>query len=293
MQALQSFWTKPNRTTGEDRSKGGFYSMRYNLQSWGLSSSLLQQVYGNTRLITDTPGKKLLIDQLALPYTDVDTRLDALNDYPQELWALGKMRSYEIQEEAFVHIDHDAYLWNRLPAYMEQAPVLSQSPEKLIPDAQEVFELVIKRFNYFPAPFWARRQRADLLDCFNAGLIGGQDVALFSEYAREAFRFVERNDFNRIPRKRWPTINMFFEQLMLQCFCKVAGVQVAFLFEQEYPYSLLSNHTYRNMRREQGYVHLMWYKKSPDMASWVDRWLLQANPEIYYRIDWYCKQHLL
>ena len=293
MIAIQSFWTKPNLSTGQDRSLGGFLSMRYNLQSWGLSSSLLQQVYGTTRLITDQQGKKLLIEQLALPYTQTDVLLDALNDYPQELWALGKMRSYELQEEPFVHVDHDAFLWQRLPKRMEQAAVLAQSPEKLVADVPEVFEQVIEQFDYFPDAFQTRLQQPDPLKSFNAGLLGGQDVTLLQTYAREAFHFVNRNDFGRIPQERWPTVNMFFEQLMLQCFCTAAGIAVTCLFEDGYPYNLLEQYTYRQLRRQPGYIHLMWYKKSAEMARWVDRWLLETNPEVYYRIEWYCKRYLL
>ena len=52
----------------------------------------------------------ILINKLELPYTDVKVVLDDLNDYDRDLYALGKVYAYGIQEEPFIHVDADIYM---------------------------------------------------------------------------------------------------------------------------------------------------------------------------------------
>lgn len=60
-----------------------------------------------------------MIDDLKLPYTKVHVVLDELNDYHKNLWAIGKIRTYQLQEEPFIHIDGDVLFGNRLTGYLE------------------------------------------------------------------------------------------------------------------------------------------------------------------------------
>ncbi len=97
--------------------------------AWGLSLHLARKHYPETMLVTDTAGKELLVDRLGLEFREVSTELDRLRDVDPGWWALGKLVAYSIQNEPFVHLDTDVFLWRPLPAWLTSAPVFVQCPE--------------------------------------------------------------------------------------------------------------------------------------------------------------------
>ncbi len=75
MRAVWSFWSKPFHAY-----KGSIWGHPLqHMLAWGLSLQTARAHYPETVLITDTPGKRLLIDQLGLSFTHVSTELDRLN----------------------------------------------------------------------------------------------------------------------------------------------------------------------------------------------------------------------
>jgi hypothetical protein len=45
-----------------------------------------------------------------------------------DFWNLGKILNYSLQEEPFIHLDNDLYLWSALPERLARA-VIAQNPE--------------------------------------------------------------------------------------------------------------------------------------------------------------------
>ena len=116
---IQSFWSKPFFKENDDlnaRFKGGWLSANFFFYSCLLSCLKFKQNYGEVTLYTDNLGKELLIDKLEIPYSKVNLELNELQDYPAELWALGKVFTYSLQEKPFIHADTDVFIWNKLPA---------------------------------------------------------------------------------------------------------------------------------------------------------------------------------
>jgi hypothetical protein len=115
MRIIQSYWSKPFE---EDQKKGrpfgGWLHKRYHYMSWALSCLKLSQFHDHVELVTDTPGKKELIDQLGLPYTTVRSDLDSIHCYPTYVWVMGKFIAYEIQNKPFLHVDGDVFIWEKL-----------------------------------------------------------------------------------------------------------------------------------------------------------------------------------
>lgn len=101
----------------------------------GLSLLLARRHYPETALVTDSAGKALLVDTLGLSFTSVSTELDCLRDADPDLWALGKLVAYSIQDEPFIHLDTDVFLWRALPARLTSAPVLAQHREQFDTDS--------------------------------------------------------------------------------------------------------------------------------------------------------------
>ena len=104
---VQSYWSKAYQNT--PNSGWAFRESHY--MSWALSCLQLKQFYDEIELVTDSEGADLLINKLHLPYTSCLTILDKLKNENPAIWALGKIAAYEVQQEPFIHVDGDIYIW--------------------------------------------------------------------------------------------------------------------------------------------------------------------------------------
>jgi hypothetical protein len=192
VRAIWSFWSKPYQA-GQ-----GFHWREpiHHLLAWGLSLRLAQAHYPETVLVTDRPGRALLIDRLGLPFTHVSTDLDQLREADPCWWALGKLVAYSLQDRPFVHIDTDVFLWQPLPDRLTSAPVLAQHRETYrVADEQYGVRVVEGAFARaglsLPAEWgWSRSCDARRFHAANCGILGGTNVSFIQCYARLALDLV-------------------------------------------------------------------------------------------------------
>jgi hypothetical protein len=186
MRAVWSFWSKPVR---EEKALG-WRSELYHLLSWVLSTQTARQHFPQTALHTDDEGAELLVGALGLDFDLVCTDLNILDDYDPEWWAIGKVYTYLLQTEPFVHIDSDVFLWKPLPRRMEQAPLLGQNPEYFDAGGSwyylQKFDLLRQLDGWIPEEVeWYMttfsRQRA--ICC---GIFGGNRLDFIQYYAKRA-----------------------------------------------------------------------------------------------------------
>jgi hypothetical protein len=192
VRAVWSFWSKPF-----DAGHGWRWREPvHHLLAWGLSLRLARSHYPETSLITDTAGRRLLVDQLGLEFTHVSTELDRLQDAEPCLWALGKLVAYGLQDEPFVHLDVDVFLWRPLPDWLISAAVLAQSPEDFHavdePDGPRPIEDAFRRAGLsLPAEWeWARSLRGRRFREANCGILGGKNADFLRHYASLALDVV-------------------------------------------------------------------------------------------------------
>jgi hypothetical protein len=188
VRAVWSFWSKPH-------AAGRGFRWRepvHHLLAWGLSLRLAQAHYPETVLITDSPGRALLVDRLGLPFTEVSTELDRLREVDPGWWALGKLVAYSLQDQPFVHLDSDVFLWRPLPARITGAPVLAQHPETGDNRGPEVIEDAFTRAGLtLPAEWeWSRSHPARRAREANCGIVGGTNAHFIRHYARLALDIV-------------------------------------------------------------------------------------------------------
>jgi hypothetical protein len=220
MKIIQSFWTLPmfkgDQTIHNNRLSGGWINSKYNLLSWAYSCLQLRKFYHNVELITDQIGKILLIDCMQLPYTKVSTDLDVLGNENPELWAIGKLTSMQLQEEPFIHVDGDVFIWERFSEKLEEASVVVQNREADFTFYRTVLDHLISNNLYVPAVVQKNYLTGEKIDAFNAGIVGGNDVIFFKNYISEALRF-GRNAGKTLERFSSGMFNAVYEQHLLYC----------------------------------------------------------------------------
>lgn len=126
MRAVWSFWSAPFR---EYMGRSWREPIDHWL-AWGLSLRLARNHYPETMLVTDLAGKALLVNRLGLSFTHVSTELERLRNADVGWWAMGKLVAYSLQDQPFVHLDTDVFLWKPLPPSVADAPVFAQCPEE-------------------------------------------------------------------------------------------------------------------------------------------------------------------
>ncbi len=292
MRAVWSFWSEPFRT-----HYGGVWGTPLNhALAWVVSVMTASRHYSDTLLVTDSAGARMLVDQLRLPFAEVSTELDRLRGYDPGWWVLGKLTAYRLQTTPFVHVDNDAFLWKRLPARLETAPVLAQHPEIYAPGQdiyrpQDVEHAFAETGGVLPVEWqWARAQGPGLT-AENCGIVGGCDVAFLRHFTETALALVERPEnapgWMRHPDK-WRFVYIVEQFMLSACLgyhrfnptSPHKGVRVEYLFrswdEARNP----------NQAARLGFTHLMAYsKRAPDVMRRLSERVRRDWPDYYRRCE--------
>jgi hypothetical protein len=265
MRIIQSYWSLPSSYQDKDqygRYNGGFLSAKYNYMSWALSVLTLKKHYKNVELITDEAGKSLLMDTLQLPYNKVTICLDELNHYHPKLWALGKIKAYQMQKEPFLHIDGDVYIWGKLgDMAFHKKPLIVQNIDYFYESYEKMKLQIVKKFSFIPSEIQHQYQSEQPLIGVNAGVIGGCDIDFFQEYTHKVLSFVDRN-IAHLEGLNVGLFNIVFEQ---QLFAAMAFQQnkhiTPYLITQPYSGEFTETMAFHQVPFLTTFIHLMGYAK--------------------------------
>jgi hypothetical protein len=289
MRAVWSFWSAPYTA---------FYRHSWahpidHLLSWVISVQSATRHYPDAMLVTDSPGRRLLVDRLGLPFTAISTDLDRLDGRDPCWWMLGKLVAYGQQTEPFVHIDSDVFLWNRLPAHLTSAPVLTQNPEYHQKSQYGIDELdeALRAGDGRLPPEWEWACSLDpIVPVENCGILGGQDVRFLRHYARTALALIEHEANQAALRNLsvgfWH--NCAVEQFFLAACIgfhaarpdsPYRGVRVAHLFPS------WAEASDGNYAARVGYTHLMGGKRLPAAGQRLAERVRRDWPDFYRRCE--------
>ncbi|MBQ9706100.1 MAG: glycosyltransferase family 2 protein, partial [Paludibacteraceae bacterium] len=250
-----------------------------------LSCLTLRRLYDRVELYTDRAGYQLLIEELGLPYTDVHVELDRMNAYPSALWAIGKIYAYSMQQEPFIHVDNDVFMWNRLPRFVEEASLLAQNNEVGIAFNDVHIRDVLSKADVLPR---CMSRIPDTCEEANAGIIGGSDTDFFGRYARQAFEFVDKN-LGCLDRLRYPFyFNTVFEQYLYACMARREGKKITYAFDNvDAHFTQVCR--FDKMPQPGWYVHACGvYKKIPAVGGRIAARLQHEFPDYYGRVvEWF------
>lgn len=191
MRAVWSFWSRPFQA----QKHALWRTPMHHLLAWGLSVQKASKHYPETVLVTDAAGKRLLVDQLDIPFRHVTTDLDRLRDIDPAWFSLGKLVAYSIQDQPFLHIDADVFLWKPLPSHATQAAVIAQCPEFHAHGLDSPLRRMEDVFTAHKAKLpieweWTRAREEACLREENCGIVGGSNVGFLRYYARTAIDLV-------------------------------------------------------------------------------------------------------
>ena len=212
MRIVQTFWT-----AGQDPQKHAFSWLHpeYNLMSWALSCLSLREHYDEVALYTDSEGKRILIDELHLPYTEVNVIYDDFPCLPQH-WALAKIKTYSLQTRPFLHVDGDVYVPKPFSEEILQAPLIAQNREIGTGYYRKMMDRILSYPSIRLPEFVEERLEEETVASYNMGIFGGSDLDFIHRYCEEAFQFINENRMND-PECRHSRVwcNILFEQIFL------------------------------------------------------------------------------
>lgn len=282
MQAVWSLWSRPLR----DAPSGRWLSARHHLLGWVLSFETVRRHYPRTKLVTDSHGARLLVEQLGLEFEAVETPLDALAEVDRRFWAIGKLHAYGAQREPFVHIDADVFLWRRLPPALEQAELLAQNPEFAIAGLHSdyqpaaVFRQLGAAGGWLP-PVWRGFLEHRPQHALCCGIFGGRALDFIADYSEQAIRLLT----TPTNVASWRTLapldpNIHAEQYLLAALAHQRSLTAACLFASEQV-------AYRpGAGRAVGFTHLLGpAKRHPELMKRLEARVRRDYPQRWARVQ--------
>lgn len=197
MKIIQSFWTppfvNPASSLFESRNMGGFQNEKDFLFTWLLSILRLKEFFPEVHLVTDERGKRAWIDFFEFPYDSWSTELECLSEIPTDLWAIGKLKTYSLMKEPFVHFDVDFILGDLFDSSILDNDVIAEFHFSDVNLGRYV--QIIKKLKASEAkmPEYIRSKLSSfefVYEDYNMGITGGKDFVFFNNYASEALKFL-------------------------------------------------------------------------------------------------------
>ena len=286
MRAVWSFWTKPFEAHDHRR----WLSRRQYLLSWILSFGSISKHYPQTALFTDDDGARLLIDQLQLPFVEVSTELNKLAHHDPGFWTMGKLYTYRVQKEPFIHFDNDLFLFKPLPEELASAPVLAQNPEPECIYKPESLEASLSEAGsvWLPAEWVWYRVAGSRTGGDCAGIFGGNRVDFIKHFSEQAIKLVEHPDNQR----GWESLEKFVPMIWVEQYLLPAcidyhrqqasspfhDIEIRYLFDS-------MTHAFQSDRAEQlGFTHCLGDAKlNKELAARIEARVKRDYPEHYER----------
>jgi len=221
-----------------------------------LSVLLARRHYQQIEMVTDDAGASLF-RKMGLEFSKVSL---SMNDFraDKEAWAAGKIHAYALQEEPFVHIDHDVFLFEPLPEWWTSAPVGAQDDEPRYRYDESLTKVHPPHRNLVALPDYNWH-------AYNTGIFGGHDLDFIRGYANEALKLIHDH-----PCFHWWAMPVY-EQAFLSKYAHDRKREVTLL---------LKDH---DEAEDLGYCHLMECKNRPNCVSRVYMRLQSEDRDLYRR----------
>jgi len=259
--------------------------------SWALSCLKLSEYYECVELITDRYGKYLLVDCLDLPYSNTEIKLDFLDKYPHDLWAISKIYSYGLQNEPFLHVDGDVFIWQEIDQKMNQKPLVAQNIEYNLNLYHKALKIVTRKFKKLPDVLY--NQKESKIYSINAGVVGGTNINFFKNFTKCAFSIID-NNYKRMNNNEMYLYNFIIEQYLFYCLANQQDIEISCLIDEIIDDPKYLGFANMDCVPQKKYIHVMGsYKKIYSVCKNLGRRLRIEYPKYYYRIIDLCYKYNL
>lgn len=263
--------------------------------SQALSCLQLKNIYSNLELFTDTMGKRLLIEQLELPYDKVHVDLDAFGDYPGECWPLKNFFVYSLQKDPFIHIDGDVFLPGKfIPAVSKAALVLENEMKIVSTTLKGVLTEVIQNLSGKPGYLLPPSKMSSTV--YSTGIFGGTDIPYIRSFAIEALELINANarlannnfgfglDFFKYEEIGLSDlINILFGSYLFTGSVAASRKDVMTIFDEQ-EFTRIDETKKIVASRDRSAVHPMYNKKNDSTCRQLEHRLRTSFPDHYYKI---------
>lgn len=281
MKIIQSFWSGNQKKIDAGY---GWSKSQYHWMGWILSVNQLVKYYDRVELYTDDFGYEILIGKLQLPYTKVHVVLNGLNEYPAELWALAKIKVYSLQEEPFIHVDGDVFVWSEFSNNLKTAALIAQNKEITTNYYHFMWNSIVPFLSYIPVGIEDFGKNASNFSA-NMGIAGGTDISFYKRYAKKAFEFVEKN------KRIWTDINLFnfnifFEQVLFYKMAEIDSLPIAYLFSEIWEDNLYKGFgDFHHVPHPKTYLHLLGdFKRNFSVCKAMEGYVMKFYPKYYSQL---------
>ncbi|WP_035333710.1 DUF6734 family protein [Dyadobacter crusticola] len=289
MKAIQTFWTPPDQPV--QHLAGGWLDPRYHFMSWALSASLLARHFEKVVLHTDINGRHILIDELALPYSEVHLVQEGLGKkYPKKWWVMRKILSYGLSDEPFIHVDGDAFLWNGLPESTLNMPLIAQNRQ----DGFMCYNVAVNQFKGagIPLPGFIDPS-LDAYPAVNMGVTGGTDYVFFKKYADIVGTFYDQHLSGREGSAEMTNtgyLNTLIEECFFALLAASENLPIAMLIDEKMDggYASLANCLNQNYP----VTHLIGENKQRIFyCKQVEFYLQKLFPDTFRRVAYFLEKY--
>ena len=284
MRIVQTFWTG-----GHNPLEYGFGwpHAEYNLMSWALSCLSLREHYDEVVLYTDSAGKRILIDELHLPYTDVQVVFDDFPCLPQH-WALAKIKTYSLQTKPFLHVDGDIYVPRPLPEEVLAAPLIAQNREIGTIYYRRMMDRILSHSEIKLPDYIEQGLREESIASYNMGFFGGSDLSFIHDFCKEVFRFMEENRMNdpECPHSH-VDCNVFFEQVIFAMMVDREHDNVACVLGRDMRDNGYTRREFCDLQHYDAHPfhHLLGgHKRNSKVLLSLEQLMLRREPELAWKI---------
>jgi len=211
--AIYTLWLDPRQKINQ-----GYENILDLFCCLSLSVELAKQQFEKVELVCNSTGKSLLIDQLQIPFTSYNVALDQFdNKLDPDHWALAKMYSYSIQNEPFLHIDTDVFIFSKIPQEVLQKDLIFQNKEML--DIHGGYLVSLEKYRKLRSKLQSSAVKDNVQYAYNCGVVGANNLDVIKQWYSLASSFVEGEEYKTFWEEQEDKhrFNHFFEQYFIAC----------------------------------------------------------------------------
>lgn len=291
MNVIQSFWSKPafhNKHELSNKKKfAGWLQYKYFLYSICFSCLTIKRYHPKLMLYTDDKGYDLFFKKLRLPYQDISLALNDLKNEDPGLWVVGRFIALQQQQQPFIHVDTDVYLWKKLPRLSHSNSVITQSEISLPAPYKKSLEGIISKFRFVPSCLLKKTDATTTVA--NIGIMGGSDLGFFREYCTLALEILNRNR-SSLKDLNVSHFNEVLDEYLFTCFAREKNYPMRYLIpstRQEVKSSSMNNVLrFNQIPLVDKYIHLVGMaKKNQYACEQLELRFEYEFPDYYKRVQ--------